>query len=382
MRPHLRELAMGSNKMRLGSLIERMDIRNSDGKFKSSDVRGMSIKKQFIPTKADMAGVSVSPYKIVRPKWFAYVPVTSRNGGKITIAQSRFDDSVIVSSSYEVFRVSETNALDPSYLFMLFNRPEFDRYARFNSWGSARETFSWEDLCDTEINLPPVEVQRKYVAIYEAMRTNQHAYESGLDDLKLTCDALLDRCKTSERWIRVGDCLEEVDRRNSDVLCNMAFGININKQFMVSKASSDDLYNYKLVKPGELAYSSMQTGRDKCIRIALHEGRKDIAVSPAYSIFQEKPDSMLSIKYLMVWFSRPEMDRMGWFLSDASVRANLDLGEFLSIKIPVPDKPVQDAVVKIYDAWKTRADINGRMKKCLKDICPILVKGSIEEARR
>ena len=91
---------------------------------------------------------------------------------------------------------------------------------------------------------------------------------------------------------------------------------------------------------------------------------------------------MLSIKYLMVWFSRPEMDRMGWFLSDASVRANLDLGEFLSIKIPVPDKPVQDAVVKIYDAWKTRADINGRMKKCLKDICPILVKGSIEEARR
>ena len=373
---------MGSNKMRLGSLIERMDIRNSDGKFKSSDVRGMSIKKQFISTKADMAGVSVSPYKIVRPKWFAYVPVTSRNGGKITIAQSRFHDSVIVSSSYEVFRVSETNVLDPSYLFMLFNRPEFDRYARFNSWGSARETFSWEDLCDTEINLPPIEVQRKYVAIYEAMRANQRAYESGLDDLKLTCDALLDRCKTSKHWIRVDDCIQEVDRRNSDASCDKAFGINISKQFMVSKASSNDLHNYKLVAPGELAYSSMQTGRDKCIRIALHEDSEDIAVSPAYSILKEKPNSELPIKYLMMWFSRPEMDRLGWFLSDASIRANLDLNEFLKIKIPVPDKPVQDAVVKIYDARKTRAAINERLKECLQDICPILVKGSIEEARK
>lgn len=367
--------------MRLGSLIERMDIRNSDGKFKRSDVRGMSIKKQFTPTKADMAGVSVSPYKIVRPKWFAYVPVTSRNGGKVTIAQSRFDDSVIVSLSYEVFRVSETNALDPSYLFMLFNRPEFDRYARFNSWGSARETFSWEDLCDTEIDLPPLEVQHKYVAIYEAMRANQHSYESGLDDLKLTCDALLDRCKTSGQWIRAGDCVKEVDRRNSDVSCNMAFGININKKFMASKASSGDLHNYKLVAPGELAYSSMQTGRDKCIRIALHEGCAEIAVSPAYSILQEKPGSVLPIKYLIMWFSRPEVDRLGWFLSDASIRANLDLSEFLNIKIPIPDKSVQDAAVKIYDTWKTRATINERMKERLKSICPILVKGSIEEAR-
>lgn len=372
---------MGLNKTRFGSLIERMDIRNSDGKFKRSDVRGMSIEKQFIPTQADMAGVSVSPYKIVRPRWFAYVTVTSRNGNKITIAQNRFDESVIVSSSYEVFRVSETNILDPSYLFMLFNRPEFDRYARFNSWGSARETFSWEELCNTEIDLPPIEVQRKYVAIYEAMLANQHTYESGLDDLKLTCDALLDRCKTSERWIRVGNCVEEVDRRNSDVSCDMAFGINIAKQFMVSKASSDDLHNYKLVAPGELAYSSMQTGRDKCIRIALHEGHKDITVSPAYSILQEKSDSMLPIKYLMVWFSRPEMDRLGWFLSDASIRANLDLSEFLNIKIPVPDKPTKDAVVKIYDVWKTRAAINEQLKERLKSICPILVKGSIEEAR-
>lgn len=76
------------------------------------------------------------------------------------------------------------------------------------------------------------------------------------------------------------------------------------------------------------------------------------------------------------------MDRLGWFLSDASIRATLDLGEFLDIKIPIPHKPVQDAVVKIYDAWKTRAAINERLKERLKGVCPILVKGPIEEARR
>ena len=373
---------MGLSKVYLGDVLQLEDQRNADEDFGADAVRGISVEKIFIKTKANLKGVSLSSYKVVQPGFFVYVSDTSRRGDKICTAFNDSKDPLLVSSISTVFSIAKKQILLDRYLYMFFNRPEFDRYARFNSWGSARETFSWEDLCDTEINLPPIEVQRKYVAIYEAMRANQRAYESGLDDLKLTCDALLDRCKTSKHWIRVDDCIQEVDRRNSDASCDKAFGINISKQFMVSKASSNDLHNYKLVAPGELAYSSMQTGRDKCIRIALHEDSEDITVSPAYSILKEKPNNALPIKYLMMWFSRPEMDRLGWFLSDASIRANLDLNEFLKIKIPVPDKPVQDAVVKIYDAWETRAAINERLKKCLQDICPILVKGSIEEARK
>lgn len=375
---------MGLNRTSLRGLITLSDERNGDGIYGEDDVVGVSTDKRLIATKANLQGVNLLAYKVLAPGSFAYVADTSRRGNKIALAYNNTERTYIVSTWYVVFRVVEdaSDVLSPAYLHLYFNRPEFDRYSRANSWGSAREYFLFTDMEDVVIDLPPIEVQREYVAIYEAMRANQRAYESGLDDLKLTCDALLDRCKTSDRWIRVGDCVEEVDRRNSGISCNKAFGININKQFMISKASSDDLHNYKLVAPGELAYSSMQTGRDKCIRIALHEGCEDIAVSPAYSILQEKPSSMLPIKYLIVWFFRPEMDRLGWFLSDASIRANLNLGEFLNIKIPVPDKPVQDAVVKIYDTWKTRAAINERLKERLKVICPILVKGSIEEARR
>lgn len=148
---------MGLNRVRLGELIKRSDARNADEKYCVNHVRGMSVEKIFIPTKADMRGVSLKPYKLVEPDWFAYVTITSRNSDKITLARNTSKDTYIVSSSYEVFFVSDSKRLDSNYLFMLFNRVEFDRYARFNSWGSAREAFSWEDLCDVEIELPPIE---------------------------------------------------------------------------------------------------------------------------------------------------------------------------------------------------------------------------------
>lgn len=326
-----------------------------------------------------MRGVSLSPYKLVAPDSFAYVTVTSRNSDKLTLAHNDSEETYLVSSSYEVFSVRATDRLDSRYLFMFINRPEFDRYARFNSWGSARETFSWEDFCDTEIMLPPIEVQRKYVAIYEAMLANQRAYEQGLDDLKLSCDALLDQCKKAERWEPVGKHLAEVDVRNGDGACDTAYGINIKKEFMVSKASSDDLLKYKIVEPGQLAYSAMQTGRDKCIRIALNETDERITVSPAYSILKTGDDGV-DARYLMMWFTRAESDRYGWFLSDASIRANLDLSRFLEIEIPIARESVRDALCELYTVLRLRSTVNDRLKDRLKDICPILIRGSIEEA--
>lgn len=373
---------MGLTKVRLGELIEQVSGGNEDRRFSIDDVRGISVEKSFIHTKANLSGVNLANYTVVAPGCFSFVTVTSRNGGKISIAYNDSNDSFIVSPFYVTFRLNDLGVklLDEHYLFMLFNRGEFDRYARSDSWGSAREYFYYDNMADVQLILPPIDVQRKYVAIYESMLANQRVYESGLDDIKLTCDALLDRCKLSSRWIRVGDCVSEVDRRNSDNRIDCAYGININKEFMPSKASSDDLRSYKLVFPGELAYSSMQTGRDKCIRIALHEGEGSVAVSPAYSILHMKQSSALSVEYLMAWFSRPESDRLGWFLSDASIRANLDLDRFLDIEIPVPEFNVQVAITSIYRTLRVRTAINKRLKTQLRDICPILIRGSIEEA--
>lgn len=287
---------MALTRYKLGELIELCDERNSDGDYSLENVKGISIQKCFIETKADMDGVSLRPYILVKPDYFAYVPTTSRNGNKITIAHNTSAETYIVSSSYIVFSVIKPKVLLSDYLFMYFNRPEFDRYSRFNSWGSARETFDWEEMCDMEIELPPIEVQQKYVDIYSAMVANQKAYEKGLDDLKLVCDAMIDDIKRKSSYISVDMLVKEVDVRNTDYNIKDIKGINIFKNFMPSVASveQENLKTYKVVQKGQFAFSGMQTGRDLCIRIALHKDNESIIISPAYTVLEMCNDDMLA----------------------------------------------------------------------------------------
>ena len=370
---------MASTKLDL--YIEQSDARNTDGQYGEEAVVGLSTQKQMIKTKADLSGVNLTSYKLMPPCAFAYVPDTSRRGDKVSLAFNSTEDTYLVSSISVVFSVKENCGLLSDYLFMYFNRPEFDRYARFNSWGSARETFSWEDMCDIDIELPSIEIQQKYVDIYNAMLANQRSYEQGLEDLKQAVFAEIDIIKHSAPRIPVGKLLEEIDVRNTDGTVTNVQGINIEKQFMPSVAdtASVNLRNYKVVRNGQFAYSSMQTGRDECIRIALYDKDDPILISPAYSVLQVKNSAAVA-EYIMLWFTRPETDRYGWFASDASVRANLDLDRFYEIQIPLPDTAKQQAIANIYIAYMLRREINEQLKVQIKDICPLLIKGSIEEA--
>ena len=150
----------------LGNYIELVDERNRD--LAITNLLGVSIGKQFIPSIANIVGTDLSSYKIVRTGQFAYGPVTSRNGEKISIALLSGDDCII-SSSYSVFRVINTDELDPEYLMLWFSRPEFDRYARYMSHGSVREIFGWEEMCKVELPVPTIEEQRKIVKAYSAI---------------------------------------------------------------------------------------------------------------------------------------------------------------------------------------------------------------------
>ncbi len=374
---------MGLTRYKLGELIEQCDNRNTDEEYTADNVRGISTGKEFIETKANMDGVSLTSYKIVKENEFAYVADTSRRGDKIAVAFNRNEGNILISSIYTVFYVSKPELLLSDYLFMFFNRSEFDRYSRFNSWGSARETFSWEDMCDIDIDLPPLPIQQKYVDIYGAMLVNQQNYERGLEDLKLSFEALIDEYKHKANKKTVGSIFKEIDCRNTEGLITDVQGINITKQFMPSVANTYDvnLTKYKLVRKGQFAFSGMQTGRDECIRIALYNKEDPIIISPAYTVLEIKDDTVLS-EYVMMWFSRKEVDRLGWFMSDASIRTNLDMDRFYEIEIPVPDLNVQKAIVEIYNAYNVRRDIKEKLKAQIKDICPILIKGSIEEARK
>ena len=372
---------MALTKYKLGDLIQIEDERNNNGIYTLDDVKGISISKIFIETKADMKDVSLSPYILVKPDFFAYVTVTSRNGEKITLAHNDTDNTYIVSSSYVVFSVKRADLLNSDYLFMYFNRHEFDRYARFNSWGSARETFDWDTMCDIDIELPDLPIQQKYVNIYKAMVYNQHSYERGLEDLKLTFDALIDNLKHNVSMVPMRDLLAEVYNRNTTEDIVDVQGINIFKQFMPSVADTNgvDLSKYKIVRKGQFAYSGMQTGRDECIRIALFDKDEPIIISPAYTVFETKDGTVLP-EYIMMWFSRKESDRRGWFMSDSSIRTNLDLDRFYEIEIPIPNEEIQKSIVNMYKVYTLRRSINEKLKVQIKNICPILIRGSLEES--
>ena len=352
--------------------------------YGEESLRGISVNKELIRTKADIQGVSLSNYTVVSPGCFSFVTVTSRNGNRISIAYNNSEETYIVSSFYVTFKLNDfgKSVCLEDYLFLFFNRGEFDRYARMNSWGSAREYFWFSDIADVVIELPSIAVQKKYVDIFKAMVANQQSYERGLEDLKKTIDALLDRIKNSSAAKPVGELLTEIDVRNESGAVDNVQGINITKQFMPSVADTNgvNLTNYKVVKKGQFAFSGMQTGRDECIRIALYDQEEPIIISPAYSVFEVKEQSILA-EYIMMWFSRSESDRRGWFYSDSSIRTNLDLERFYEIKIPVPDKKIQESVVKLYSAYVTRRSINEKLKTHIKDICPILIKGSLEEGK-
>ena len=371
---------MALSDYRIGELIELTTETNSNGIYGPDDVRGMTITKQIIPTKADVTSTDLRKFLVIHPKEFVFNPRT--HGKHIGFGFNDTDESFIISWNNIGFRVkkSKEEVALPEYLFLHFNRSEWDREACFRSWGSSTEVFSWEALCEMRLQLPSLPVQQKYVDIYKAMVANQQSYERGLEDLKLSMDALLDKVKHTSEAIPVGYLLKDVDCRNETGEITEVHGINITKQFMPSVADTNgvNLNNYKLVKKGQFAFSGMQTGRDECIRIALYQGDKPIIISPAYSVFEVKETSALA-EYIMVWFSRSESDRRGWFMSDSSIRTNLDLDRFFEIHIPLPDKGMQESIVKLYSAYVVRRNINEQLKSQIKDICPILIKGSLEE---
>ena len=372
---------MGLSKYKLGELISLCDERNSDNEYTLSDVKGISIKKEFIETKADMAGVSLSPYILVRPDSFAYVTVTSRNGEKITLAHNTSEDTYIVSSSYIVFKVDKPEIILSDYLFIFFNRPEFDRYSRFNSWGSARETFSWEDFCDIDITLPSIEQQRKYVDVYLALQNNLAAYQSKVEELKLVCDGYIEelRRKTSSMkipMVRIGDFITKRLEKNSDGIIELEQGINIQKQFITPQRSNSDLYSRRIVRKGDFAYCTQLNNEN--VAIAYRE-EEDCVVSSVYDIFYIKDESVLFPLYLMLWFRRSEFGRYVYRLSTGTSYEFLSYEDLSDYKIPLPNLAIQKEIANIYKCYIERQRIAEALKEQLKNICPVLIRGSLLE---
>lgn len=151
---------------------------------------GLSIQKKFIPSIANTIGTDMSTYRIIERNQFAYGPVTSRNGDKITIAHFSDFDRALISQAYVPFEVKDPNQLDPEYLMMWFRRPEFDRYARFKSHGSAREIFDWEEMCNTLLPIPSISKQKEIVQEYNTIQNRIHLNQQLIQKLEETAQAI------------------------------------------------------------------------------------------------------------------------------------------------------------------------------------------------
>lgn len=179
---------MKSNYKPLGDYIQPVVGRNSD--LHDIPLMGLSISKVFIPSIANTIGTDMSTYRVIEKNQFAYGPVTSRNGDKITIALFSDYEKALISQAYIPFEVKDSNELKPEYLMMWFCRPEFDRYARFKSHGSAREIFDWEEMCNVMLPIPSIEKQREIVEEYNTIQNRINLNQNLIQKLEATAQAI------------------------------------------------------------------------------------------------------------------------------------------------------------------------------------------------
>lgn len=359
--------------VRLGELIELCDERNSEGKYGIDDVRGMTISKEIISTKADIKDTDLSKFYIVYPNEFIYNPRT--HGKKIGLGFNNSLKPILISWNNTAFKVKDIEKVEPTYLYMIFNREEWDREACYNSWGSSTVVFAWEDLCNMKIPLPSIETQKELVAVYNGLKELAEENEKLLEPLEESCQVFIVDCKKKYPMKRLGDMIEIDEKINFDNRDLEFLGINKDKVFMPSVATTDglDKSKYKVITKGKFVFSGMQTGRDICIRFGLYNVAVDGLVSPAYTTYSVTDTNILP-EFIMMNFKRSEMDRLGCFLSDSSVRSNLDFDRFHEIQIPLPPLEIQQKIVDLYNCYEECKRISTTAREKIKNLCPALVQ--------
>lgn len=344
---------MNTEYKKLGSYIRAIDVRNKD--LKINNLLGVSISKQFIKSIANTVGTNFSSYKVVKQGQFAYGPVTSRNGDKISVALLT-EKECIISSSYSVFEVIDKNKLLPEYLMLWFSRPEFDRYARFKSHGSVREIFDWDEMCNVELPVPKVKKQREIVKAYQTI-TDRIALKQKINDNLLaqaqiyfgnvfmgkdTEDSLPDN------WVfaTIGDyCVDNVSNLSKNDKYDKIFyldtgsitknyivelqELNLNKDEIPSRAKRKVFHGdivYSTVRPNLHHYGLLQNPPDNLI------------VSTGFAVLHSN-SRKISNELIFMWLTKNSVLEYLQAIAENSVSTypSLNVSDLLNVKIVVPD---------------------------------------------
>lgn len=365
---------MGLSKYKISKLISVCDERNSYG---YTNFYGVNINKEFMPTWANTEGLDESKYKVVRKKRFVFSGMQTGRDECIRISMYDGEEPIIVSPAYTTFEVTREDLVIPEYFFMLFLSKEKDRFGAFCSDGSIRSNLDWERFVDFDITLPSIEQQRKYVDVYLALQNNLAAYQSKVEELKLVCDGYIEELRRKMKCEKIGEYIRECNERNADLRIENVQGVESSGNFAETRANTNglDFSNYKIVRENQFAYNPSRINLGS---IALRTD-KDCIVSPMYVVFEVIDTEKLIPEYLLLWLSRAEFFRSTLFYASGSVRDTFGFDDMNDVAIPIPDISVQREIVNIHKCYIERQRIAEALKEQLKNICPVLIRGSLTE---
>jgi len=260
-----------SNYRKIGDFIELVDERNKD--LSVTNLLGLSISKEFIPSVANTIGTDLSNYKIIRKGQFACSVMQVRRDKKMPVALLTDVDEAIISQAYPVFKIIDETQLLPEYLMMWFTRSEFDREACFYAVGGVRGSLEWEDFLNMELPVPSLEKQQQIVEEYKTITKRIALNEQLNQKLEESAQIIFDSSFNSngfESWeeTRLGDLIEirggfsyhsgEIDTGNAFLL---GMGcISFSNRFIEEgmRFYSNDFPENHLVKSGDIIIATRQ----------------------------------------------------------------------------------------------------------------------------
>ena len=365
---------------RIGDFIHLVDNRNKD--LAVTNLLGINITKNFMPSVANTSESDLSKYKVIQKGQFAYSAMQVGRDETIRLALYEENIPAIISPAYLVIEVNDENEFLPEYMMMWFQRPESDRYGWFISDSSVRASLDWNRFCEIEIPIPDIDEQRKFVALYNGLLSNQKTYQNSLADLQLIGDAYIENLIKTEKPKVLGEYIERIIDKNTDDKFNSVIGISERKEFRepAGKVNKENLSNHLIVRKNEFGYIP-RMNPFKPLAVALSHYDYPVLVSPSYVAFRVIDTKVLLPEFLMLYFKRPAFDRYAAFNAWSSTRDTFDWPDMIIVKIPIPEIKVQEAIVTIYHTLETRKRINEQLKNTIKPLCPVLMKGVVESVQ-
>lgn len=366
--------------VRLGDLIEPLDRRNNDRKFDISYVRGISNSKEIMQTKADVDENVISKFYIINPGEFIYNPRTTRMGEKVGLGFNNTNTPLLFSFNNLAFRIKESanNSVLPEYLYINFTRNNFDRFARINSWGSATEIFSYDDLFSFQIPLPSIETQKELVAVYNGLKELAEENEKLLEPLEESCQAFIVDCKKKYPSKELGNYIEECDERNESGKYTLddVRGISNLKELIETKADMNgvSLTSYKLLKPKEFSYVSVTSRNGDKISIAINNTEQTFIVSSSYINFKVYKNDELLPEFLFTLLNRDSFNLYSRFNSWGSAREIFAYDDLCDVQIPLPPLEIQQKIVNLFNCYEECKRISTTAREKIKNLCPALVQ--------